>query len=89
MDLKIRRLVFCAALGGGVLGALIGAVTAGSMFNAFFAALLCATAAVAGVLRWSEHGGSRGRPARRARRPDQIPHQRRVGHVGGQDALRW
>ncbi|MFJ4847116.1 MULTISPECIES: hypothetical protein [unclassified Streptomyces] len=89
MQLKTRGIVFGAALTGGALGALIGAVLTGGLVNTFSAALLCAATAVAGVAPSHGAGGSRRRPARRARRPDQIPHQRRVGHVGGQDALRW
>ncbi|MGW3243776.1 hypothetical protein [Streptomyces sp. NPDC001070] len=89
MDLKIRRLVFGAGMLGVVLGALIGAISAGTVYSVVVGALLCATAGVVAVLYWSEHGGARRRRARWAQRPEQIPHPRRFGRLDGPDAFRY
>ncbi|WP_030741905.1 hypothetical protein [Streptomyces sp. NRRL F-5135] len=79
MDEKIRRFAFCACILGGLVGALLGAASAGHLVSTAFGGVLGAALSLAAVAYWSEHGGARQHPRRRAARLDRIPRQHTAG----------
>jgi hypothetical protein len=89
MDLKIRRLISGAVMPVVVLGAVVGAISAGTLSSVVVGALLCAAAGAVAVLSRGERASAPNHRARWAQRPEQIPHPRRFGRLDGSDAFRY